>query len=322
MEGASKLLEDLVYETKPTNNEEALMDNLTELYCVMDDFCKEFEPELRSRLLSDGKCKRIRASRLSLAELMTLVVLFHQIRYRQFKSFYLHHVCRHLRQEFPTLPSYNRCVELLPRCAVAFATLFEILKGKCTGISIVDSTPIAVCDNLRIRRHRVFKGLAQRGKSSTGWFFGFKLHAAINHKGELLSVRLTPGNVDDRTPVPEMMHDLFGKLYADKGYLSKKLTEKLRTLKVDLFTKVRRNMKSVTHSLFDKAILKQRSLIETVFDELKNLCQIEHTRHRSPMNFIVNLLAGLLAYCFMPHKPQLPLRFVHVLSNHSLLIPN
>ena len=161
------------------------MDNLTELYCLIDDFCKEFEPALRTRLITNGKCKRNRATGLSLAELMTLVVLFHQIRYRQFKAFYLNHVCTHLRNEFPNLPSYNRCVELLPRCAVELAALFETLKGECTGISIADSTPIAVCDNLRIRRHRVFKGVAQRGKSSTGWFFGFKLHAVINHCGEL-----------------------------------------------------------------------------------------------------------------------------------------
>jgi transposase len=294
------------------------MDNLTEIYCVMDDFCKEFEPLLRARLLSEGKCRRFRATRLSLAELMTLVVLFHQIRYRQFKCFYLHHVCSHLRHEFPDLPSYNRCVELLPRCAVALATLFDVLKGKCTGISIVDSTPIAVCDNLRIRRHRVFKDLAQRGKSSTGWFFGFKLHAAVNHVGELLSVRLTSGNIDDRTPVPGLMKGFFGKLYADKGYLSKKLSEKCRALGIDLVTKVRRNMKPVQHSAFDDAVLRRRSLIETIFDQLKNLCQIEHSRHRSPVNFVVNLLAGIVSYCLMPNKPSLPLKYASPLP----LIPN
>ena len=136
------------------------MDNLTELYCLMDDFCKEFEPCLNARLLTDGHRKRLRVAGLSLAELMTLVVLFHQIRYRQFKAFYLNHVCMHLRREFPGLPSYQRCLELMPRCAVALAALFETLKGDCTGISIIDSTPIAVCDNLRIRRHRVFKEIA------------------------------------------------------------------------------------------------------------------------------------------------------------------
>jgi hypothetical protein len=293
------------------------MDNLTELYCLMDDFCKEFEPWLNARLLTDGHRKRLRVSGLSLAELLTLVVLFHQIRYRQFKSFYLNHVCLHLRREFPGLPSYHRCLELLPRCAIALAALFETLKGACTGISIIDSTPIAVCDNLRIHRHRVFKDIAQRGKSSTGWFFGFKLHAVINHLGELLGIHLTPGNVDDRTPVPDMMKGLFGKLYADKGYLSKKLTEKLRCAGIDLITKVKRNMKPPQHTPFDAALLRQRSLIETVFDELKNLSQIEHSRHRSVNNFIVNLLAGIVAYCLQKNKPQLPLQ-----ANQVPLIPS
>lgn len=284
------------------------MDNLTELYCLMDDFCKKFEPELNKKLLSSGSRKRLRASSLSLAELMTLVVLFHQIRYRQFKAFYLNHVCQHLREAFPKLPSYNRCIELLPRCNLALAALFEVLKGKCSGISIADSTPISVCDNLRISRHRVFKDMAARGKSSTGWFFGFKLHAVINPQGELLDIRLTPGNIDDRKPLPEMAKGLFGKLYADKGYLSKKLTQTLKEFSVELVTKVRRNMKRIVHSAFDQALLSKRSLVETVFDELKNLCQIEHTRHRSPFNFAVNLLSGIIAYCLMDNKPTLPLQ--------------
>lgn len=293
------------------------MEDITELYCMIDDFCKEFEPQLNARLLADGQCHRLRPASLSLSEIMTLVILFHQIRYRHFKSFYQYHVCQYMRAEFPSLPSYNRCLELLPRCTVALAVLFEQLKWACSGISIVDSTPIAVCDNLRIKRHRVFKDMAQRGKSSTGWFFGFKLHVAINHLGELLAIHLTPGNVDDRKPLPSLTKHLFGKLYADKGYLSKTLSESLKNKGVELITKVRKNMKTLTHSLFDQAVLRQRSLIETVFDELKNLCQIEHTRHRSPINFGVNLLAGIVAYCLMPNKPRLPL---HI--NQDAIIPS
>ena len=292
------------------------MDHLTELYCLMDDFCKEFEPQLRAHLLSApcGSRKRIRATRLSLPELMTLVVLFHQIRYRQFKAFYLHHVSLNLRAEFPNLPSYNRIIELMPRCTLALSALLEALKGECTGVSIVDSSPIAVCDNLRIRRHKMFAGIAQRGKSSTGWFFGFKLHVAINHKGELLAVRFTAGNVDDRVPVQQLLQNCWGKLYGDKGYISAKLSKALRQSGIDLITKVKRNMKPVQHSDFDAAVLRKRGVIETVFDELKNLCQIEHTRHRSISNFVVNLLGGLIAYCLMPNKPKLALNHVHAIS--------
>jgi transposase len=178
---------------------------------------------------------------------------------------------------------------------------------QCTGITILDSSPLAVCDNLRTYRHRVFAGEAARGKSSTGWFFGFKLHIAINHRGELLSVKVTPGNVDDRKPVAFLCRGLFGRIYADKGYVAAWLVERLRRQQVEFITKVRKNMKPVQRTPFDQALLRRRSLVETVFDELKNLCQIEHTRHRSYGGFMVNLMGGIIAYCLMPDKPRLPL---------------
>ena len=289
------------------------MDSLTETYCLIDDFCREFEPVWHRRMLQAGSKKARRKPELCLAELMTLLVLFQQLRFRQFKSFYLNYACRHLRTEFPRLPSYQRIVELTPRCAVPLAALFECLKGTCDGISIADSTPIAVCDNRRISRHRVFKGKAGRGKTSMGWFFGFKLHAIINSKGELLRVRLTPGNTNDRKPVPGMCEGLFGLLFADKGYISKALAETLGEIGVKLVTTLKKNMKPVALTAFEKALLKRRSLIETVFDELKNLCQIEHTRHRSANNFAVNLMAGIVAYCLSDTKPTLALTRVNAL---------
>jgi transposase len=289
------------------------MDSLTELYCLLDDFCRVFEPVWQRHLLASGVKRRQRPSSLSLAELMTLVILFHQLRFRQFKSFYLAYVCRHLRAEFPKLPSYHRCVELLPRCAAPLAALFALLKGECDGISIADATALAVCYNRRIRRHQVFKGLAQRGKTSMGWFYGFKLHAIINSKGELIRLKLTPGNVDDRKPIPELCQGLFGQLFADKGYLGKELTETLARQAIQLITPLRKNMKPVPRTDFEKAILRRRALIETVFDELKNLCQIEHTRHRSVGNFVVNLMAGIIAYCLSDNKPTLSLTRVNLL---------
>lgn len=295
------------------------MDSLTELFCLIDDFCQRFEPAFERKLLETGKRKRRRAGALSLSELMTLMVLFHQTRFRQFKLFYQGYACRFLRQDFPRLPSYSRCVQLMPRCAAALAGLFELLKGRCTGVSIADSTALAVCDNRRIYRHKVFKGWAARGKTSTGWFFGFKLHVVINHQGELLRIKLTPGNVDDRKPIPDLCAQLFGKLYADKGYLAKWLTEQLQSKGIELITKLRKNMKPVARSAFDQALLRQRSLVETVFDELKNLCQIEHTRHRSLTNFLVNLMAGVVAYCLFPYKPSLPLAQSRMLQQQGLI---
>jgi len=298
------------------------MDSVVALFCLIDDFCKEFEPAWAKRLITSGQRKRQRPASIALSELMTLITLFHQTRYRQFKMFYLIHVQTCLKSEFPHLPSYQRCVALMPRCAVALAALFESLKGQCSGVSFGDSTPLAVCDNLRIRYHRVFAGYAARGKSSTGWFFGFKLHLAINHRGELLNVKLTPGNIDDRKAMPDLCANLFGKLYADKGYIAKWLASFLRDKGIELITKLKKNMKPVLRSNFDLAMLRSRGLIETVIDELKNLCQIEHTRHRSVFNFCVNLLAGLVAYCLAPNKPRLPLTVPRQLATKPALIQN
>jgi transposase len=290
------------------------MDSLTELFCLMDDFCRLFEPAWEKRLLNSGNKKRKRRSELSLSELMTLTVLFHQLRFRQFKSFYLCYACRHLRAEFPKLPSYSRCVELMPRCAIPLAALFEALKGQCDGVSIADATSLAVCDNKRIPRHQVFKDNAERGKTSMGWFYGFKLHAIINSKGELIRIKLTPGNIDDRKPMPGLCKGLFGQLFADKGYIAQWLTEVLAGQDIQIITTLKKNMKPVPRTDFEKAILRRRSLIETVFDELKNLCQIEHTRHRSVSNFLVNLMAGIVAYCLSDKKPTLKIIRVNVLA--------
>ncbi len=213
----------------------------------------------------------------------------------------------HLRSEFPHLVSYNRFVELMPRVLMPLLAYFHWCKGRCTGISFVDSTPLKVCHNRRIARHKVFDGLAQRGKTTMGWFYGFKLHLVVNDRGELLAFHLTPGNVDDRQAVPRLARDLFGKLFGDKGYISQKLFEQLFEHGVELITSVRKNMKNRLMPLSDKMLLRQRSIIETINDQLKNISQIEHTRHRSVANFLVNLVAGLIAYCHQPKKPSLNL---------------
>ena len=188
------------------------------------------------------------------------------------------------------------------------------LYGSCTGISCVDSTSLAICDNHRIHANKVFEGFAQRGKTSIGWFYGIKLHFVINNCGELLACQLTPGNVDDRAPVPLLSQRLFGKLFADKGYISQALFELLfDTFDIQLVTGIRKNMKNRLISLHDKLILRKRAIVESVIDQLKNISQIEHTRHRSPINFFVNVIAGLIAYCQQPKKPSLNLHTIPML---------
>lgn len=242
---------------------------------------------------------------MSESEMMTIVIAFHQVRYRDFKTYYTEHVAVYWAKEFPRLISYARFIQRLPNLLEPLSVFLKTCFGVCTGIAFIDSTAVVVCDNRRINSHKVFKGIAKRGKTSTGWFFGFKVHLVINDRGELLAVQLTPGNVDDRKAVPALVKHLFGKLFGDKGYLSKPLQQQLWAQGIHLITKLKSNMKNQLMLLSDKLLLRKRAIIESVVDQLKNISQIEHTRHRSPTNAMVHLIAGLVAYCFQPKKPSL-----------------
>ena len=282
--------------------------SLLELFCAVDDFCQAFEPEWQQALFSQGLRQRRRQSKLCLSERMTIIIHFHQSGYRTFKQYYTEQVCRYLRTEFPGLVSYTRFVELMPQTLIPLMVFLRHSYGTCTGIAFVDATSLAVCRNQRIHQHRVFAGLAARGRTSMGWFYGFKLHLVTNDRGELLACQLTPGNVDDRKPVPTLAQRLVGKLVGDKGYIDQKLVAQLfDAYNVHLLTFARVNMKGHLLHQADVFLLRKRAIIETINDQLKNISQVEHSRHRSPLNFVVNLLAGLIAYCLQPKKPSLHL---------------
>lgn len=236
---------------------------------------------------------------------MTIVIHFHQSGYRDFKNYYTKQVQVHLRSEFPHLVSYSRFVTLMQRVVLLLWAYAQARCGTCTGISFIDSTALRVCTNRRIKRHKVFAGVAARGQCSLGWFYGFKLHLVINQHGEVLAFTLTPGNVDDRKPVPKLVKALFGKLFGDKGYLSQSLFETLCDQGLQLITGIKSNMKNRLMLMSDKLLLRKRFIIETINDQLKNQSQIEHSRHRSPVNFVVNVVAGLLAYMWQPKKPAI-----------------
>lgn len=279
---------------------------LTELYCAVDDFWKIFKLEWNKHLIDSGRSKRGPEPELSTSEMMTIVILFHQSNYRTFKHFYSY-VCNYLRKDFPKLISYSRFVYLMKNIFVPLFAYLLHIQGAVTGIAFIDSTSIAVCHNKRIQRNRVFKGLAKRGKTTSGWFFGFKLHLIINDCGEILAFQMTPGNVSDVSIVEGLSKNIFGKLFGDKGYISSEVGKNLLKHGLELFTSIRSNMKQKLMSLNDKILLRKRSLIETVNDQLKNISQIEHTRHRSVGNFLVNIIGGLAAYCHQPKKPSLKL---------------
>lgn len=289
--------------------------NLVEIFYLVDEFCKEFERVREGHLLKkdNGKKSRKRQFTMSDSEVITIMICFHVGGFRYLKHFYIHYIQEHCQRDFPHTVSYNRFVELQEKALVPMTLFLQLCcLGKCTGISYIDSTPLKVCHIKREHSHKTFKGLATKGKSTTGWFFGFKLHIIINDKGEILDFVFSQANVDDRVPLKtKRFHkNVFGKIFADRGYISQDLFEELFVDGIHLITKIKKNMKNSLMLLSDKIYLRKRALIETVNDQLKNICQIEHTRHRCFENFIANMVAALIAYNFQPKKPSLNLEIV------------
>lgn len=277
--------------------------DLTELFCDVDDFTQNQNNRLKQISYDQNKNNYFRHNKLSNSEIITIIIAYHQSGYKNFKAFYREYVVKYLNFQFTQLVSYNRFVELMSTVMALLADYLISKFGENTGISYIDSTPIQVCKPKRMSRNKVFKGLATKAKSTIGWFFGFKVHLIINECGELLSVHFSKANVDDRTPVLIMAKKIIGKLFGDKGYISQELTDKLFKNGLQLITSVKKNMKNKLLPMIDKILLRKRSIIETVNDQLKNISNIEHSRHRSAKNFVINLLCALIAYAIKPKKP-------------------
>ena len=274
--------------------------SLLKLFCNVDDFWQVFQTRWSGTMLTPGAGQRVRATRLSPSEIMTILIHFHQSHYRTFKAYYTEYVLIHCQSEFPALVSYNRFVELTPAVIVPLSAYLQQRQGNCTGLALVDATAIKVCHNKRIPRHKVFAGIAARGKTTMGWFYGFKLHLIVNDRGEILACQLTPGNIDDRKPLPYLAKTLFGKLCGDKGYISQPLFDQLLAQGLELITPRRKNMQKRLMPPEDKLLLRKRSIIETINDQLKNISQIEPTRHRSivcGINRVRQIMPG-------QHSPQ------------------
>jgi hypothetical protein len=281
--------------------------NLTTIFYHVDEFCKLFEKVITTRILTSGSGKRNREICLELSEIMTILIFYHQSGFKTFKDFYTKDLC--LRPAFPTMPTYNRFIELQQK-ALFPLMIFAKLYGRdcCNGISFIDSFSLKVSHPKRISSHKVFNGLAARGKTSMGWFFGFKLHIVINGYGEVIDFLITPGNVadNDATTIEALMKNIFGKVYGDKGYLlNKELFEKLYSGGVQIVTKIRKNMKNILMDLQDKLLLRKRGVIESVGAILKEGCNIEHSRYRSPITLFINVCSGLIAYAFRENKPSI-----------------
>lgn len=293
--------------------------DITEIFCFIDDFAKLYEQNEKKHLLPTNR-QRYRETSMSLGELLTIMVIYHTSYAKNFKYFYKSYIEHFYSQDFPNAVSYNRFVELISRLFVPFNILLHLLYGEETGIYFIDSTTIKACHNKRRYRNKVFAGLAKSSKSSMGYFYGFKLHAIINHKGEFMALKMTRGNVDDRTPVPELSRGLTGVMAADKGYIRQNLFIELYEQGLKMISGIKKNMKNKLMDLNEKILLRKRSIIETVFDYLKNKMEIEHTRHRSFINAFVHIISTLVAYSLKKHKPSINLSYSVSASNS--LIPN
>lgn len=298
---------------KKTKKGTTMVLDFTEIFVYVDDFCAGFLPYWEKHLISNGLRKRNRLSKLTLSEILTIIIMYHRSPFDCFKYYYQYIYFNH-RHDFRIMPCYERFVALMKQALPVLCYLFGCIKGEITGIQFIDSTTLEVCKTPRAKRHKVFAGLAKKGKTSMGWFYGLKLHTVVNHRGEIVALTITSGDADDRKPVPNLVKNIFGKLIGDKGYLSAKLTAELADKGINLITRVRKNMKNILMTMEDKMLLYKRCIIESIYSKLKLFDKLWHSRHRSVENGFTHMIASLIAYQLDPNKPSLK-NFIHSTCN-------
>jgi len=275
------------------------------IFCKIDDFCKYFEKKSQSHMI--GKSKKVGRKRLlTTSEVLTITVYFHASGYKNFKQYYNVLIRGFLQSAFPLAPSYNRFIELRQESAFMLALFTQTnAVSDCDGISIIDSCKLEVCHVKREYSHKVFKGLAQKGRTSVDWFYGFKLHFVINRNGEIISFFISPGNIHDANPkaLERVTKNLFGKLLGDRGYIGafKMLYEK----GIHLIHRIRKNMKNKLMNMYDKLLLRKRGVIESVINILKSKYSLEYTGLRSLSGFFSHVCASIAAYSFKSKKPSI-----------------
>jgi hypothetical protein len=283
-------------------------DLLYQIFFEVDNFVKSYDAYAQHQNTGqprNGLPGRIPS--LSMSEKMTILIFYHQSGFRCFQYYYEQLVMVQLRSFFPKIVSYQHFVSMIGQCS---QLLFMYAHYTCslsrhTGIYFADSKKLPVCDNIRIPSNKVFSGVAGRGKSSTGWFYGLKLHLIINNLGEINNFVITPANfADNDKKVLDVLFDgVKGKCFADKGYLTK-FFEEFYEKGIQLIAKIRKNMKNTIMKFNDKCWSKKRAVIESVNDLLMSVFDIDHTRHRNPWNAITHIIAGVAAYSFYPEKPS------------------
>ncbi|PJI36520.1 IS982 family transposase [Acinetobacter pseudolwoffii] len=272
------------------------MFNSTELFCVTDDFFLKFEATYWQFLMQSHRFSRIRAAHLSLSEITFIAIWYKCSHFTNFKAFFTW-----LKQDksslFNSLPCYQRMIHLINTHQLALHALHvALMKGQRSQYLWIDSTTLPVCKNQRIQRHKSLAEIASRGKSSMGWFYGCKLHIVMNQLGEVVCSALSNGHVADIRMVEHLVEGLEAKLYADRGYISQDLKNRLKEQGIDLITYHRKNMQAIQLSESDEYHLKQRNKIETLFSLLKGQYNLVTNKARSMAGFLSGIYASLCAY--------------------------
>ncbi|MBB4081117.1 hypothetical protein GGR28_003764 [Lewinella aquimaris] len=277
-------------------------DKLIEIFVTVDDFLKLFGRHIDRLPIPKTRFEGIMCP----SEIIAIIIFYQYSGFKCFQYFYKQQVQHELREYFPRQVSYKRFLRLIKKCVpyLYVFTKWQCMQSEHTGVYFIDSKKLPVCHNRRIHNHKVFKDLAERGHTSTGWFYGFKIHLAINNLGQVMNYTFTSGNVSDAHPdtLRHVLLKLAGKCYGDKGYLSR-IFEGLYLKGLKLVTKIRKNMKNKLMPLEEKYQSYKRAVIESVFDILMTVFDIDHTRHRSPQNAMAHMLAAVAAYSFMDQKP-------------------
>jgi len=281
-----------------------MLERLTEVFCEVDDFCKAFEAQWQTYLLGSETPPHGPQAGLAVSEIITLLLVLHSSGCKYLKHFYHDFATPLLRQSFPGMPCYEQFVTVQKRAFVPLMFFLLSCLGKQTGIYYIDSTALPVGDNHRIYRHKTFAGLAARGKTSMGWFFGFKLHLVFNNLNQIVACKLTSGQVHDTKPVAQLTKHLLGKLFGDKGYIGKRPAQELLRRGLTLFTRVRKNMKSLPLAMPDKLLLNARNMAETIIGRIKQFSSLNLSKHRLPLNAFLHLAAAITAYQINPIKPK------------------
>jgi len=278
---------------------------LVALYIEVDDLLKAYQSFLlQKKQLLPGKPTRspgLNSSEVCTIWLCTTYQVIKPLNIITARSFWVV-----IKSWFPDAPCYERFLSYIPRNVhlLCLWLFYSCALAKKTGLYFIDSKKLPVCHIKREHSHQVFKGITSKGKSPTGYFYGLKLHLTINNLGQITPFLLTPGNVADnnKTVLMLLLGGLKGVCVRDKRYLTT-LFQQFYENGLELVKKPKRNMRSLPVPHWKNKLINMRPVIESVFDIMGTVCDIDHTRHRSPINAISHVLAGLIAYQSLEQKP-------------------